>query len=199
MWTPEEFNRLVADAVRAEQEIDHCPDMEPYLLAVLNYVKMHPDGEAFFKTEFSKFVQNDNSVGYYLVPFCMRELRWPEVREAARLHMEMLQRANQHARFMNYFSDLIQAYEELVWDSAILFPYYANRELTADSVPPLIEKIRSGTYEEQLNAVMALESIGPVAIDALPALQNLLAECANKHDSLANFTRSAIEAIQTDD
>jgi len=174
--TPEaEFEHLRMAAIAADDaSFGDCRALEPSLVGIITLVKAHPELRREFVCQFVRMATGELSSPPELVPFCMRELRYPEVIEAVRTHLDELHKINKHARYMNYCSHVVRAYEDFVWEDAGMWQYYRAKELTPEIVPLLIDRLSSSDAEVQFNALLALEDMGSVASSALPAVQHLL-------------------------
>jgi hypothetical protein len=190
-------NDILEGARRIEAESFDCRDLEPYFLKFLQLVKGNPEHRGFFVELFTLIATSKLPAPSDLVPYCMRELRYPEVKSAVQIHMHELRVQNLHARYMNYCSHVTRAYDDFVWEDAILWTYYSSKELTAEAVPLLIERLSLADSDAQFNALMALESIGPVASSAIPSIRRLR-QLSPKGSNVFNRAGLALKAIEQD-
>ena len=101
MSVEDELEVLRLAVIRADDE--HLGDvrpMEPPLLKILDFVRSHPAKQKFFEEQLVRMATGDLLSPPELVPFCMRELRWPGVLRAVRSKYDLLRSTNSHARYM---------------------------------------------------------------------------------------------------
>jgi hypothetical protein len=97
------------------------PDFEPDLLAILNFTKQNLDQKDTLVQCFIDLVY-DRALGpFEVIEFCMRELRWPEVADAAAERW----RSTTDPRIHIVMKDILDVYEEH-WEDADLYQYYAH-------------------------------------------------------------------------
>lgn len=112
------FSKLCLRARQAYDEELEGISFESALLDILNYVKKNKLYKAQFVELFNSLLISKDSP-YEAVAFCMRELRWPEVRDYA-------------TKIMNESCDprvealrsVVTAYED-EWPDADLYEYYS--------------------------------------------------------------------------
>lgn len=119
----EEVNHL--DSLEVDADV---PDLEPSLLAILNYVKNNSQFKQLFINCFIKIANGEVESSEWILLFCMRELRYPEVRKAANLHFEHAGGRYGAPRLMNWLSNINHVYEDTLWKDADFFEYYWNKE-----------------------------------------------------------------------
>lgn len=195
MSVEDEFEALRLAVIRADDE--HLGDvrpMEPPLVKILDLVRNHPAKQKFFEERFVRMATWDLLSPPELVPFCMRELRWPEVLRAVRSKYDLLHSTNSHARYMNYCSHVTRAYTDFVWQAACMWDYYRAKELVPSVVPALVEHLASDSPDVVFNALFALEEIGPPATDAIPAIEKFV-RTWDGQDNLRARARLALKAI----
>ena len=125
-------NGFDADAWRilnddTEEPVDSNRMVEPTYLAICKLVTDHPAERDAFVRCFSELVLQNRKSPWMLVPFCMRVLRMPEIKDA--LHREMDRRGSgtaAYATMMNYCSSVMHAYHDDVWEEAIGFDTFAH-------------------------------------------------------------------------
>jgi hypothetical protein len=110
----------------ASQRLDmHGTSIEPALLDVLNWLKGHPQCRKEFVEVLLSTISDQADrldVPWELLPFCMRELRWPEIQAGlTRALDEAVQRNDWRA--IPIFTSGLEAYEP-EWSDAALFDYY---------------------------------------------------------------------------
>ena len=103
------------------------PNLEPFLLELLAFIKAHPDHRQLFRRQFESLVDGSSSKSRWIVLFCMRELRWPEIQEAA--NRRFVNAGGERApRLMNWISDINWAYADEPCDKADFFRYCWEKE-----------------------------------------------------------------------
>src|SRR5215469_15539455 len=195
MSVEDEFEQLRLAVIRADDE--HLGDirpMEPPLVKILDLVQNHPAKQKFFEEQFVRMATWDLLSPPELVPFCMRELRWPEVLRAVRERFDLLRSTNSHARYMNYCSQVTRAYTDFVWEDEGMWDYYRAKELVPSVVPALAEHLVSDRPDMVFNALFALEEIGPPATYAVPAIEKFIRTWSGQ-ENLRARARLAFKAI----
>lgn len=123
-FSPEnEFVRLCLEAEEIDRKTTDVRATEQAMIQILNLVKSHPKKRDVFVKLFTEVIEGRIQAPDYLIPFCMRELRFPEIKERALQNVNNLE---QYPRMMNYISDIIHAFEDDVWINADLWPYYSK-------------------------------------------------------------------------
>jgi hypothetical protein len=81
-----EFKELLAQFVENSQKRIgdyNSPEQQAILIEMLNLVKANPEARQDFVVCFNEIVNNPNcGMTWAVVVFCMRDLQWPEVKEA---------------------------------------------------------------------------------------------------------------------
>ena len=170
------------------------PAVEPYYQEILRLIQDHPEQRPYFVGQFILMVTGNRSVPESLVPYCMRELRYPEVLDATKEHFDLLHRANKHARYMNFCSHIVKSYTDFVWEDAGMWDHFRKKELSAAIVPALIARLSSEDVDIQFNALIALESIGPVAADGIPAVVRLL-DTSDPSGNISRRSKLVLKAL----
>jgi hypothetical protein len=190
-----DFETLRQAVIKADEEnMCDCRPMELPLVQLLELVRSHPEKRGYFVDEFIRIAIGELDAPPELIPFCMRELRYPEVLQAVRYMYEALQAENQHARYMSYCSHVTKAYSDFVWEEGSMWDYYRAKELIPSIVPELIPRISSESSEEVFNALFALEEIGPAAKSAIPAIEAFL-RTPRGQTNLGGRARLALRSI----
>lgn len=122
----ESFLKLYDDALSATQRYDDASLYEPYFVAVLSFIKKHPDLIQNIKATVCNVVEKGNVLPYELIAFCMHELRWPEVLDSANKRIQAEDR-NPHARRLAEL--IVEAYDPM-WDCRVLYSYYSAHGIT---------------------------------------------------------------------
>ncbi len=116
----DKFWELVAVTQESWNNTFGVNEIEPHLLDILQFVKNHPNEKTKFVNCFITLVRG-HCGPLEIVEFCMRELQWPEVREAA------LQRQldSKDFRVLDAMENIIAVYSDK-WDDADLYQYYTD-------------------------------------------------------------------------
>jgi len=124
METREQFWLL---SRRATEQLSASSDhrkVEPTFLEILNLVKANPQDREFFVEAFVTILQEPRKWSKLIVPFCMRELQFPELyQEAVKLESS---RKTDPANTL-----VIQVYRK-TWPLGHSFQYYKDKE------PPIV-------------------------------------------------------------
>ena len=177
MSVEHDFETLRHTILTADEEGGgDCRPMEMPLVHMLNLVRAYPEKRAFFVEQFIRIARGELDAPPELIPFCMRELRYPEVLRAVHAKFDELAATNKHARYMNYCSHVTKAYSDFVWEEGCMWDYYRVKEFIPSIVPELIKRLSSDSSDEVFNALFALEEIGPPAKSAIPAVEAFLHE-----------------------
>ena len=104
------FRDLCLQASQAEDaELNRF--LETEYSAVLDYVIRHPTWRNEFGSEFIRMVTFPGTISAELVEYCMYELRWPEVAEAARSMMN----TSDDPRNISVFEHILESFQD-DWD-----------------------------------------------------------------------------------
>lgn len=119
MNVSDEFWLLVKSAETAWENTDGADELEPYLLAILEFAKKHSADREELVRCFSVLVKEDRGP-IEILEFCMRELQWQEVKDAT------IQAMKEHAdiRVLDALDRVLAVYEAK-WDDADLYKYYS--------------------------------------------------------------------------
>jgi len=126
MSATEHFWQLVSDATIAVCDPEHpsTPDFEPQLLKVLQFVKASPEARRELGQAFVEMVTDLERGAWEIIQFCMRELRWPEVRQALQREFDTAKLKNDWRRIA-VLRDILDVYEP-DWRDADLYAYYSK-------------------------------------------------------------------------
>lgn len=130
----QEFFELCRRADSADTLEAGVPDLEPYLLAILHFVKANMDQRERLVRCFTALVDGSRTDTRWIVLFCMRELRWPEIQLAANRRFE-LAGGVQAPSLMNWIGDINWAYDDAPWDHADFFLYFWKMEHPGEPWP----------------------------------------------------------------
>jgi hypothetical protein len=118
----DEFRRLVREAQDAD--LGEEP-VEPHLVRLLTTIKSQPECRSEYVAAFKDLVESRASIPWELIPFCMHELRWAEVRTTIEdRHAEA--RTRNDWRAIAVLSKYLDAFRD-DWESIDLFTYYTAR------------------------------------------------------------------------
>jgi hypothetical protein len=129
-----EFWKLCQFADAADTVDRGGPDVEPFLIDILEFAKAHLDQRDTLVRCFSGLVDGSRNYSQWIVLFCMRELRWPEVQEAANRRFE-LAGGERAPRLMNWISDVNWVYDDSPWEDAVFFRYFWDKEHPGERWP----------------------------------------------------------------
>jgi hypothetical protein len=73
------FNKLLSEADKAEEGIEHLPLLEPYLAKVLDYIHAHPEHRPEVLARFIQILNDTGPISSVTIAYCMHDLRWPEI------------------------------------------------------------------------------------------------------------------------
>jgi hypothetical protein len=115
-----QFHELCRKALWASDTHDSAEEIEPYLVAVLEFVLAHPEEkDSFLQYLLHAFDGPSEPVAADLHAFCMRELRWPEIRERAFHEF----RASNVPGSEFWLRGILEAYEDR-WVGDEMYAYY---------------------------------------------------------------------------
>jgi hypothetical protein len=98
------------------------------LFRILKHIKAFPECRADLVTCFVKLVEDlkdytsDVSYGWGVIPFCMRELQWPEVKEAIERELQIVM----DPEIVRFLNRIHSAYEPF-WEDETSFLYYVEK------------------------------------------------------------------------
>ncbi len=128
----ETFVALLAYVKQRENTVPGASNVEPEFLKTLEFIKRYPDLRPQVIGEFSKMLQDKTFGRYMLIQYCMHELRWPEMRAAAKqiyaqsqidlIRQQLYGTASQHLAFLE---EVVSSFED-TWPSKSLFKYYTR-------------------------------------------------------------------------
>lgn len=104
------------------------PDLEPSLLQLLDFIKSQPSHTGMFTRCFRQLGTGQKTYSSWIILFCMRDLRYPEVQLAVNENFARLGGASKAARWMNFVSAINWVYDDSPWEDALFFNYYWQRE-----------------------------------------------------------------------
>ena len=121
-----EMLKKLCHDVQKKWEVTYGIDgIEDLLLVVLNFLKLHPENHSEFIDYFASRVTRDEQFPYEILVFCMRELQWLEIKEAA-----IAENAKTDDwRIISVMNEIIAVYES-EWEDADLYEYYSKPNKT---------------------------------------------------------------------
>ena len=122
----QQFIDLCQQAYELDLATLNVTEVEPILVALLHLVKRHPEQRPLFVELFSLVADGEIQAPEYLLPFCMRELRFPEIRAKVQAELNGDRHTPRFARRMNFWWHVIHAFDDAMWEDAVFWPYYAH-------------------------------------------------------------------------
>lgn len=119
----DEFWRLVEESRRFDHDFLDAPAQEQYLRSVLRFVQEHPSERAVFVRHFIDLALQRRDASSYLVPYCMRTLRYPEVLQVVEQAISNGQEAFEPQRRWPQLFDVREAFQEH-WSDAVFWELY---------------------------------------------------------------------------
>jgi hypothetical protein len=118
----DEFNRLVRETHDADMREE---PIEPHLVRVLTAIKSHPECRTEYGAAFKALIESRASLPWELVPFCMHELRWDDVKAVIEERYAEARKQDDW-RAIPVYSKYLDAFND-DWESADLFQYFGVR------------------------------------------------------------------------
>ena len=97
-------------------------EIEDLLLIVLNYIKKNKNYKKEFTTCFIERIKRNYNFPLEVVIFCMRELQWPEIKEAA---INEINKTND-CRIISRMNDILKVYQK-DWGDSDMYQYYSEK------------------------------------------------------------------------
>jgi len=116
------FWELCDEAARLE---DADGDYEWPMVEIIELVERHPEHRDLFVRCFSEIVLWRRESPWTLAGFCMRRLRFPEIKELIHQDADGHKGTAYYAGHMNYWSNIMHAYDDVVWQDADMWTNYA--------------------------------------------------------------------------
>ena len=117
-----EFNKLVDTVEEKWKTTYSAEEIEPSFLNVLNFVNQNLSSRDTLVQCFISLLHNPEWNGpVELIEFCMFELRWPEVKQAA----EEIVKHTQDIRERDFLRTISYAYSD-DWDGIDFYLYYSK-------------------------------------------------------------------------
>lgn len=129
------FWELCDEASRLERTYGDCLSYEKPMVEIIGLVERFPQHRDLFVRCFSRIVLWERPAPWALVAFCMRRLRLPEIRELVHRDAESHVGTAYYANHMNYWSCIMHAYHDVLWEEAHVWKFYAH-ELQATEGGP---------------------------------------------------------------
>lgn len=115
-WNKCEVIRLSWAATSGTNEIEHL------LIELLMFVRSHPEAGKHLKECFERLVFDRNLGPLEIIIFCMRELRWPEIKDAVLSKMK----GTNDPRILAGLDSVLAVYED-EWEDSDLYEYYRGK------------------------------------------------------------------------
>jgi hypothetical protein len=122
-----EFHRLCQQAEEIDRGTLNAPDMEPTFIELLTLVHNHPNHREQFVQLFLDVAQWRIQAPPFLIEFCMRELRYPEVLASLEQEFHIGYQAPGFARRFNFIHGVLDVYNE-TWRDEDMWPYFTNKQ-----------------------------------------------------------------------
>jgi hypothetical protein len=121
------FWELCAEATRLDDEIwSDCRGHERPMVEIIELVERHPEQRDLFVHCFCEVAMWRRPAPWSLVAFCMRRLRFPEIKELIHRDAAEHEGTAYYANHMNYWSTVMHAYHDAIWEEAAMWAYYSH-------------------------------------------------------------------------
>jgi hypothetical protein len=117
-----DFIRVCNIVREKESKTFGANEIENELLDVLNFIKSNKEIEGEMKLFFVKIIEERKDYPIALITFCIRELQWPEIKEATISERNK----TDDWRIISLFNDILKVYED-EWDDAEFYEYYSPK------------------------------------------------------------------------
>ncbi|TVV45495.1 hypothetical protein [Thalassolituus sp. C2-1] len=136
MEIKEQFWAL-CDRVQIEDDKDYgiTPEFGELLFEILDFVMSNPESEEIFKECFVELGLHPERYTEWILLYCMRDLRYPEVQMAINKNFDDLGGVNGAPRLMNFVSHVNWAYDNTPWEDADFFKYHWEKEHPGEPWP----------------------------------------------------------------
>jgi hypothetical protein len=124
----QQFVELCRQAYKLDLATDDERDVELIMVEILRLVKSHPEHRDVFVKLFSQVAENTILAPEYLLPFCMRDLQFLEIREKLWQEWNGDRNTARFARRMTFISDVLHAFDDTIWEDADIWSYYAHEQ-----------------------------------------------------------------------
>lgn len=106
-----------------ENSYSGTSELEPDLLLILKFVKEHAEYKNEFIQGFQEIINGSNTAPLEIVIFCMRELQWQEIKDAAAERLL----SHDDWRIKSAMQDIIDVYSP-IWGNSDLYQYYSEEK-----------------------------------------------------------------------
>jgi hypothetical protein len=117
----QEFWRLIDVVEKKQSETYSLDELEPSLLAVLNFSKKNSDSRQVLEECFIELIHKPKRGSLEVLVFCMHELRWPKIKQV----IEEIVRNTKDIRKRDALWDIPEAYSD-DWDGREYYKYYSR-------------------------------------------------------------------------
>lgn len=108
------------------------------MVDIIGLVESHSGHRDLFGRCFSQIVLWQRPAPCSLAAFCMRRLRFPEIEELVHRDAEDHVGTAYYASHMDYWSAIMHAYHDAVWEEADMWAFYAHELKAAEGGQPAI-------------------------------------------------------------
>lgn len=130
------FWELCDEAGRLERAHGDNLSYERPMVEIIALVEGHPQHRDLFVRCFSRIVLWERPAPWSLAAFCMRRLRFPEIQNLVHRDAEEHAGTAYDAGHMNYWSGIMHAFNDAVWEEADMWEFYAHELSAADGDRP---------------------------------------------------------------
>lgn len=117
------LEQLINEGSSVLLQTNDCKKAEPIFIKILNLIKGHIN----YRFEFSRILLNILKSGngsWEIVQFCMRELKWPEIKIYAQEEIKLQMCGEQDWRVISIMDNILAVYQT-TWDDSDLYDYYS--------------------------------------------------------------------------
>jgi hypothetical protein len=122
--------KYLCDVVKEMEAITYgVNEIEDELLNLLNFIKSNKQDWDYMKQFFVKIVCGEEKYPLQIIIFCMRELKWLEIKKVTINELESAIKVNNSVsiQIANCMEDILAVYEN-VWDGSDMYKYYSSKK-----------------------------------------------------------------------
>lgn len=116
-----ELKKQCQDAKEASDKYHSSSLYEPYLIKILFYIKAHKPYKMEFVNFFQDSIENPGSIFWEIIMYCMRDLKWDEVKSTVLKKMDQ----EIDPRQRSILHSILGVYEEN-WEDSDLWVFYTS-------------------------------------------------------------------------
>jgi len=120
----EEFIKLCRISYDIDMKTENVLEVEPTMIDLIRLVKGYSEHRGLFIELFKHTFDSDIESPVYLFPFCMRELKFEEVKVYIIAWSEITYGTELFRKNMNFISDILHAFDDQVWEGDDFWTYY---------------------------------------------------------------------------